>query len=539
MKLRIQSSLTKIVLITVFIILLPALSYTIFQINRVNTNEALLKDIYERQLNVILFSINQYCWDVVSEWSSDIRHLLKQNRFKKLEKEQIQSKLRIALRDNSALEAVMLFNPESGLIVVRNESRDDGDGNALLPQEQIQSTINQEERKINPLFNQADIGYYKVEPLYLFKESPEISRMLMVFAIEAPFPGSRDTWLGGIIVDTEFLGKEILGRKFRELDSDDFIFGVRNSRTGNLLFTSPPGAAEAFEQEKPLWLFPDLKLLLRMKGTSIAEIARKRTRTNLLFLIGLDIILLGGLFLVLKAILGEIYLAKMKSDFVSNVSHELRTPLALIRMFSEMLELDRVQNEQKKMEYYRIISNESARLTQMINNILDFSHIEAGQKAFNMKPAHLSTIIENVLKSYRFHLERKGFSITTNIAESLPAIRIDKEAISQAFINLLDNAVKYSDKTKSITIQLHQMENTQVLTVKDEGIGIEKSQQKKIFEKFYRASDSLVPDTKGSGLGLTLVKYIMDYHGGKIALDSAKGKGCAISLIFSLSENIG
>ena len=170
----------------------------------------------------------------------------------------------------------------------------------------------------------------------------------------------------------------------------------------------------------------------------------------------------------------------------------------------------------------------------MINNILDFSKIEAGKKAYDLKWTDLRKLLQEVLDSYQYHLEQKGFSVTIQIAEDLPKIYLDPEAISQAIINILENAAKYSQETKVIDVRLFQQNREIVLTIADQGIGIPKSLQQKIFEKFYRASDSLVHDTKGSGLGLALVKYIMDFHKGRVEVESAPGKGSRFSLIFSI-----
>jgi two-component system phosphate regulon sensor histidine kinase PhoR len=208
-------------------------------------------------------------------------------------------------------------------------------------------------------------------------------------------------------------------------------------------------------------------------------------------------------------------------------------------MFAETLELNRVPSEEKKMQYYHIISNESTRLTRLINNLLDFSRIDAGKKIYHLKWTDLRQVVEDVLQSYSFHLQQQGFKLQSNLAADLPHIRIDAEAIAQAFINLLENAMKYSQDTKSISITLVLRNNQLVLSVTDQGIVIDKTQQPKIFDKFYRVGDSLVHDTKGFGLGLTLVKYIMDYHQGQIELESTPGKGSSFSLIFPLSFNQG
>jgi len=225
-------------------------------------------------------------------------------------------------------------------------------------------------------------------------------------------------------------------------------------------------------------------------------------------------------------------LAQMKTDFVADVSHELRTPLALIRMYAETLEMGRVGSEQKKKSYYKTIMNETARLTQLINNILDFSKIESSKKEIILEDVDLGALIQETVDMHHFHLEQKGFDLQLNIEKSLPMISADGESLKLAFINLLDNAVKFTPEKKVISVVLTRQDASLVLSVMDHGIGIPKAEQKRIFEKFYRVGSSLVHDTKGSGLGLSLVKHIMEVHGGKVNVISNQGEGSTFSLIF-------
>src|SRR5207249_2299704 len=137
-----------------------------------------------------------------------------------------------------------------------------------------------------------------------------------------------------------------------------------------------------------------------------------------------------------------------ESDFVANVSHELKTPLALVRLFAETLELGRVPSEDKAQQYYRVINKESQRLTQLINNILDFSRIEAGRKEYRFAPTDVGRIVREVIEAYRFQIEQQGFALEGGIADDLPEVNADKEAIAQALLNLVNNAIKYSRDDK-------------------------------------------------------------------------------------------
>ena len=281
--------------------------------------------------------------------------------------------------------------------------------------------------------------------------------------------------------------------------------------------------------------FPQWKLALGYKNTTIEQLAKDNFTKNLLLTLLLLSILILGIILTLRATSREMKLAEAKSTFVSNVSHELKTPLALIRLFAETLELGRVKNAEKAHEYHRIINNESRRLTQLINNILDFSKIEAGRKEYQFVESDVAEVVEDVLKSYEYQITSAGFELTPDIAADLPPVAIDRDAISQALLNLVNNAVKYSDDIKKISVRLRRRDGFVAIEVADHGIGIPRSEQEKIFEKFYRVSTGLVHDTKGSGLGLALVKHIVEAHKGKIQLESAPGRGSRFTILIPAS----
>lgn len=294
------------------------------------------------------------------------------------------------------------------------------------------------------------------------------------------------------------------------------------NRTGN-------GSYEVKSSFAPV--FPRWKLAIGYQNTSIEQLAKDNFTKNLMLTMLLLSMLVLGIILTWRATSREMRLAEAKSTFVSNVSHELKTPLALIRLFAETLELGRVKNAEKAHEYHRIINNESRRLTQLINNILDFSKIEAGRKEYQFVESDVAEVVEEVLKSYEYQITSAGFELTTDIAADLPPVLIDRDAIAQAVLNLVNNAVKYSDDVKKINVRVRQRDGDVALEVIDHGIGIPRSEQEKIFEKFYRVSTGLVHDTKGSGLGLALVKHIVEAHKGKIQLESAPGRGSRFTIL--------
>jgi signal transduction histidine kinase len=325
-----------------------------------------------------------------------------------------------------------------------------------------------------------------------------------------------------------------------EFTNPDGVWVVRVTEPdGRLLFeTAPSPEGRRFEVERVLEgpSFRGLRLQLRSREGSI-EAGIRRWKVAMTTAIALmDVLLAAGLFLVYGNVRREIHLSRLKGDFVANVSHELKTPLALIRLFAETLELGRVSSEEKARTYYRVINKESHRLTQLINNILDFSRIEAGRKEYRFAPVNVVTVVREVVDAYRYQIEQLGFTLEVETADDIPEVPMDREAIARALLNLLNNAIKFSRDDKHVRVLAHRDGERLRISVTDRGIGVPKAEQRKIFEKFYRAEDSLVHETKGSGLGLSLVKHIVEAHGGSVELESAPGKGSTFTLVLPLSR---
>jgi len=282
--------------------------------------------------------------------------------------------------------------------------------------------------------------------------------------------------------------------------------------------------------------FPGLIMAMKIHGTTLQAISDHFFRQSFLILGGLSLLLAAGLGITYRNVSKEIALARLKSDFVSNVSHELRTPLSLIRLYAETLEMGRLKSPEKFQEYYQIIRKESERLTTLINNILDFSRIEAGRKEYDFRETDLRELVSNTLESYRYQIEQHGFTLEEKI-DPVPPIRVDREAMARSVVNLVNNALKYSQDHKYIGVNLYRENGSVKLEVIDHGIGIPNREQEKIFEKFYRVGDPLVHNTKGSGLGLSLVRHIAHAHGGEVSVDSTPGQGSKFTIELPLQES--
>jgi signal transduction histidine kinase len=253
-------------------------------------------------------------------------------------------------------------------------------------------------------------------------------------------------------------------------------------------------------------------------------------------LAGIVVLIFLGAFLIARDISRESEIMRLKSEFVHNVSHEFKTPLTLIRLYAETLQRKGNLASEQKQEAYQIITKESERLSHMINNVLDFSRIEMGKKEFNFVKGDLSNLVRETVDSYRYHLEKKGFTIHTDIASDLPETSFDREAMASVVINLLSNAMKFSPQKKEVTVRLYTENDNAVLQVADKGIGINPKELDRIFERFYRITDKVVSETRGSGLGLPLVKHIIEMHGGEIKVESDSGKGSIFSVVLPISR---
>jgi signal transduction histidine kinase len=288
--------------------------------------------------------------------------------------------------------------------------------------------------------------------------------------------------------------------------------------------------AENFSQLFPAWKVA----LFDPDGKSIEQITGKERRLYLTLFLGIIVVMLIGIILMVHAVIHESEISRMKSEFVSNVSHELKTPLTLIRMFGETLDSGIVTEEKDKQKFYSIIRKESERLTHLINNVLDFSRIDAGVKEYNFREADLVEVVRNSLEAFKFQTGDSGFKIESELPDESILLKIDKEAIAQVLLNLLNNAVKYSENEKYIKVMVCKDSTSAIISVTDHGVGISKEELKKIFDKFYRVSTVKTKETQGTGLGLTLSKHIVKAHGGTIEVESEVGKGSRFTIILPL-----
>ncbi len=526
-----NKTVKRIVIILIILILLPAAFLTINEFVSLDKNEEVIGRIYSNQLDAILYSVNQYSDDVVNSWASKIDLFL--DEIPELNPRDASSIIDSFYSQMPSLYAVFIadsINDESIELLGWDELENYIKVDFAEFNSEIKKLLLQNNKVVNRLINYKNAGYRKLEPINAELNGDE---SILLFIEDTPAGSSR---IAGMVIDPKEFTFRILSPKLQDVAQQEFLISVFNTAENFQFNSSKDFRTHEVQQAKDLWIFPDYQLGISLVGQTIEDLVQQRALTNILLIGLLTVILILGVWIVYRNIKKEVELAQIKSEFVSNVSHELRTPLSLISMFSETLEMDRVKTEEKKKEYYSIISNEANRLSKIVNSILNFSKMEAGKRQFNFVDSYLNDVVENVYRSYKFHLEQKGFKIDLVKDETIPIIKIDEEAVSEALVNLIDNAVKYSDDKKEIAIRTGKENNFAFVEVEDRGIGIPEKDQKKIFEKFFRVNSGNVHNVKGSGIGLSIVKYIVDAHKGEIKLTSKVGGGSKFRLLLPLNK---
>ena len=231
-------------------------------------------------------------------------------------------------------------------------------------------------------------------------------------------------------------------------------------------------------------------------------------------------------------------LNELKSNFVSSVSHELRAPLASMRLMSEGLQRGRVQHPEKQREYFEFLVQECRRLSVLVENVLDFSRIEQDRKSYTFAEANLRDICEAALKTISPVAHEHGMKLELKPGTADPVhAEVDALALQQAIVNLLDNAVKHSPQSGIVTLRLESSTGHIEISVEDHGCGIPPSEHERIFEQFYRLGSELRRETQGVGIGLSIVKHIVEAHGGRVLIRSAPGEGATFTIRIPLRRS--
>jgi len=368
-------------------------------------------------------------------------------------------------------------------------------------------------------------------------------------------PYVRERFLARVLEEAIESATERFSPRFGQ----DLAFAVYD-QSGRLVYPSASGDKQLGDQpgeslaEAELWdVLPGWTVRLHYASPKGPKYQRDIWLSNTLLLAVMGVIAIGGILVSMRFLLRQMELAHLKSHFVSNITHELKTPLAAIRLYTETLKEGRFHDEQQEKKFLGIIHKETVRLTHLINNILDFARIEQGKKRYHFEPASVGEVVRGVLDAYAYQLRSKGFEVQLEVQPDLPPVWLDRDALSQAVLNLLDNAMKYSAMNKGIDVHVlrangsggesHRArpggtaasepggeDGAVQIVVSDHGIGIAPREQSRVFDAFYRIEKGLEHDVKGSGLGLAVVKHVVEAHGGTVRLESRQGEGSTFTL---------
>ena len=514
-----KSKSQRIIIIIFATIVLPMVSYVLYEVSTLNENEELIEDIYKNQLETMIFSVNQYSNDFISALMNRV-----EEDFDVETGALSEETLQLIANDGFQVFSVSpLYGSEFYHVNMTEVDIHD----------QVEWVKRNNQKLIGQLADYLSSGYRKLEPSGMIELEGAMYQILLAMISKQ---GNVYVCIG--LIDPVSFTEEILSPKMQQIANEDMVITMQNKHDESILYTTDSLTNNVLVTGS-MWLFPEMLIGVSPNSVTVADLVDERLRNNLLALGVLVALLAVGFTLVIRNVNREMVLSQNKSEFVSNVSHELRTPLALISMFAETLLLERVKSKEKAHEYIEIIFKETNRLTGIVSRILNFSRIEAGRRSYHFGQVDINQLLQEVCRDYSYHLDQNGFTHELVTSDEEIRLTADKDAIYEAVVNLIDNAIKYSDENKSVTLISGSSGEKAWIKVQDSGVGIPKERLEFIFDKFYRVSENNIYTTLGTGLGLTIVKHIMDAHHGTINVSSDLGKGSTFELIFNKNFDNG
>jgi signal transduction histidine kinase len=342
-----------------------------------------------------------------------------------------------------------------------------------------------------------------------------------VVLLRSPVPPEGPaTALLVLVLDRDVAERDVLARRLTALELPPGFRGVRAP-----VEASPELVLARHRTESPL---EGIEVAIVAEGLDAVDAALPSGGGRYVVILVLAIVgAAAAAFVTLRTVSAELRLAKRTSDFVSNVTHELKTPLTAIRMFVETLQDDRVENEDERRECLDVIARETDRLQERIERVLKLARSSAGRSAFDLRPGNVRDALHDAAETCRARLTgRPGATLEERIDDDLGPVRFDRRALGEAVANLLSNAVKYSPADRChLSLTGRKAGAEIVIEVRDAGFGIEEPERERIFERFYRVDEARVREVEGTGLGLALVRRIVEAHEGRISLDSVPGEG--------------
>jgi len=365
-------------------------------------------------------------------------------------------------------------------------------------------------------------------------EFEEKDVLVLLAPVDRERTGQADEFLGSLLQIGDL--KESLDTRLKEDCPPGLSILLRSTSSEKILYGAEipagqtPAFTEFFPENFPPWRVEVFQEEDAAKGFPLIR--------NIFFwtILALLVIVFFGSGLIIRTIVQEVNLLNLKSEFIASVSHEFKTPLTAMGAILERLLNDEVKDPKKVQEYYRTLNHDSERLKRLIKNVLDFTKIEDGKREYRLLATDIARLVRQTVDHFEKENELAGFRVETRIDENLPPVLADEEALKQALHNILDNAAKFSRREKRIDVAVIRGQDSVEIAVEDRGIGIPENEQKKIFEKFYRGKQASSVSPTGTGLGLTLVKHILDAHGGEVTVRRQPGKGTRVGLILPLEK---
>ena len=348
----------------------------------------------------------------------------------------------------------------------------------------------------------------------------------------------------GFVIDAERFEREYLPRAIagaanvlREGVQDNLIVRTTDA-TGRVVASTQvePGQADVLAARFD-FVFRDWEVSARSRHTAAAQVLQSSAFMTWVLMVLMSLAVLGGMLLTWRAAGRERRIARIRNAFVANVSHELRAPLASIALFGEFFRRGRVTSPEKAIEYGRHIEHESGHLQHLIDNILDFARIESAAVEYRQEDTAIEDVVAAAVRAIDARRERDGFTISATCPDTLlPAVRIDAQAMRQVFVNLLDNAMKYSGRSRRVCVAMVQRGRWIAVSVTDSGVGIAPDDHERIFQQFFRATVAGDTGVGGTGLGLAIVRHVVQAHEGQVEVDSRLGCGATFTVLIPVAD---
>ena len=281
----------------------------------------------------------------------------------------------------------------------------------------------------------------------------------------------------------------------------------------------------------------EAQLAGKLEFSSVSAVSNSGVN-RALWLAGLALMLLlvlAGAYAMYRGVSWELRVAQLQSDFVSAVSHEFRSPLTTLRGITELLANDRLADESRRRQSYVFLERETCRLQRLVEDLLDFGRMESGRKQYRIAPHDVFGVVRAAVAEFREEALATGFQVEMDLDSRAATIQADEEALRRAFRNLLENAAKYSPECRTVWVEGRVNHRQAAISVRDRGMGIEPREQRQVFQKFVRGAAAKKAGIKGTGIGLSMVRQIVDACGGEIRLESAAGEGSTFTILLPLA----